>query len=64
MTHKPHFSPAQIAARVTESMRQSAPEVDLNALTDMKHLENTMIETLREVRLSAPHLINNPISKH
>ena len=61
---KPSYTPAQIAAKVIENMKLSAPSVDLNALADLKQLENTMIETLREMRLVVPLVLYNPTSKH
>lgn len=64
MKEKPYYSPAQIAALVTENMQLSAPDVDLNALVDMKQLENSMIDILREMRLVLSHTLNNPVSRH
>ncbi len=64
MSNKPVYTPAQIATMVTENMKRSAPETDLNALTDMKALENMIIGTLREMQMSVPHMIFTPVTKH
>ncbi len=61
---KHNYTPAQIAATVIENMKLSAPSVDLNALADLKQLENSMIDTLREMRLAVPHVLHHPMSKH
>lgn len=64
MKKKSPLTPAEIARTVIQNMILSAPATDLNALVDLKQLENSMIDTMRETRFTVPLVLHHSTSKH